>query len=121
MTAKATILRAILILSVAASLDLQAQTGNISGTVTDSSREGALVGASVTVDGRALATTTDASGHYLLLGAPIGKASVKVSYLGLAPATHEVTVESGNTITQDFALTPATVSSSAPSRPNKIW
>jgi TonB-dependent receptor len=86
-----------------------AQTGNISGTVTDSSQRGALIGARVTVDGVAVTATTDEAGRYLLLHIPNGQAKVIVTYLGLEPETKEVTVTSGATSTLDFALRPASV------------
>lgn len=88
----------------------QAQTGNISGTVTDSSGRGVLVGAEVQVEGQNRKATTDESGRYLLLRVPAGKTKVSVSYLGLATSSHDVTVTAGATATEDFSLAPAAVS-----------
>src|SRR5215813_9375735 len=79
-------------------LNLNAQTGNVSGSITDSSRSSALVGAQVSLSGeRPLTTTTDASGHYLLLGVPAGTAKIVVRYIGLSEATKDVTVTAGST------------------------
>src|SRR5262252_2110403 len=74
-----------------------AQVGNISGTVTDVSGRGVLVGAQVQVEGQNRSVTTDDSGKYLILGAPAGKARITVSYLGLDPSTKEVSVSAGST------------------------
>jgi TonB-dependent receptor len=91
---------------------LAAQTGNISGTVTDSTQRGAVIGAKVTVEGAALNTTTDEAGRYLLLRVPAGTAKVTVTYLGLESETKEVSVSGGSTSALDFALRPASVSQS---------
>src|SRR5262245_23508156 len=87
-------------------LTLQAQTGNISGTVTDSSRHGVLVGAQVQLEGQGSSTLTADSGRFVLLSAPAGTAKVTVSYLGLEPLTQEVSVTAGATSILDFALSP---------------
>jgi len=114
MSTTATALRALrgLLLAGAALLNLSAQSGNVAGTVTDSSLNGALVGARVEIEGRRLATATDDSGRYLLLGVPAGAAKLTVSYLGLEATTQEVQVTAGSTATLDFALNPAALSSS---------
>src|SRR5215467_6600873 len=81
-----------------------AQVGNISGTVTDVSERGVLVGAQVQVEGQNRSATTNDSGKYLILGAPAGKARITVSYLGLDPSTKKVSVSAGSTALQDFSL-----------------
>jgi hypothetical protein len=93
-------------------MTVHAQTGNVSGTVTDSSHSGILAGARVTVEGQAFSTSTDASGRYLLLGLPSGPAKITVSYIGLEKATQEVQVVSGVTATLDFTLRPPSVAMS---------
>src|SRR6185295_15431546 len=82
---------------------VQAQTGNISGTITDSSRR-VLVGAQVQIEGRPLSTVSDESGKYTLLGVAAGSAKVKVSYLGFESSSLDVTVKAGATATLDFSL-----------------
>jgi TonB-dependent receptor len=83
---------------------LHAQTGNISGTVTEASGHAALVSAKVTVEGQELTTATGDSGRYLLLGVKPGAAKVTVSYLGMDALTQEVNVTAGATATLDLAL-----------------
>ncbi len=104
----ATLVFVFVLLPLAASA--QTQTGNVSGTVTDSSGRAVLVGAQVQVEGDGRKTTTDASGRYVLLSVPAGTAKITVSYLGLESATHDVHVTSGVTTTEDFSLAPAGVS-----------
>ncbi len=91
-TGKKTVLNVFLylILSNLLPVTLHAQSGNIAGTVTDSSRRGVLVGAQVQVVGQPFSTSTDESGKYLLLGVPAGNEKVPVLYLGLSPSTMEI-------------------------------
>src|SRR5262245_52073452 len=88
---------------------LSAQIGNISGTVTDSSRR-VLVGAQVQVEGQPRSTSSDESGKYTFLGVPAGPTKVKVSYLGFGASNLETTVTAGATSTLDFVLGVASVS-----------
>src|SRR5215510_11826989 len=81
-----------------------AQTGNVSGTVTESSRKLTLTGVSVRVEGQGIQTVTDDSGRYLLQGVRAGKVKLSASYLGMETATQEITVLANSTITWDPAL-----------------
>ena len=83
----------------------QAQTGNVSGTVTESSRKLTLAGASVRVEGQGIQTVTDESGRYLLQGVRAGTVKISASYLGMETATREIAVEANATITWDPVLT----------------
>jgi Carboxypeptidase regulatory-like domain len=107
-TGKKTVLNVFLylILSNLLPVTLHAQSGNIAGTVTDSSRRGVLVGAQVQVVGQPFSTSTDESGKYLLLGVPAGNEKVTVLYLGLSPSTMEIPVLSGDTVTLDLRFPP---------------
>src|SRR5215813_9604909 len=81
-----------------------AQTGNISGTVTESVRKLALTGVSVRVEGQGIQTVTDDSGRYLLQGVRAGTVKLSASYLGMETATQEITVKTNTTIAWDPAL-----------------
>src|SRR5262245_15450523 len=94
---------AVLIGSTLFVLPLCAQTGNVSGVVTDSSKR-VLVGAQVKVDGQPITTTSDESGKYTLLGVPAGNVKINVTYLGFESSSQELTVASGATATLDFTL-----------------
>src|SRR5215813_8400677 len=81
-----------------------AQTGNISGTVTESVRKLALTGVSVRVEGQGIQTVTDDSGKYLLQGVRAGTVKISASYLGMKTATQEIKVLPNTTITWNPAL-----------------
>ncbi len=95
----------IALLLLAARVVANAQTGNISGAVTDSSRKLALSGALVRVEGQGIQTVTDDSGRYLLQGVRAGAVKISASYLGMETATQEITVFANATVTWDPALT----------------
>ena len=80
-----------------------AQTGTVSGTVSDYS--GApLADADVRVDGTFLHTTSDAQGKYQIAGVPVGARTVRALLLGYLSATRAVTVGSGSTAEANFTL-----------------
>src|SRR5215510_7170753 len=84
---------------------VSAQTGNVSGSVTESARKLALTGASVRVEGQGIQAVTDDSGRYLLQGVRAGKVKISASYLGMQTASEEITVRANATITWDPILT----------------
>jgi TonB-dependent receptor len=85
-----------------------AQTGNVSGTVTESIRRLTLTGVSVRVEGQGIQTVTDDSGRYLLQGVRAGTVKLSASYLGMKTATQEIKVLANATVTWDPALALAT-------------
>jgi hypothetical protein len=58
------------------------QTGSVKGFVYDASTGQPLPIASVSVEGTAIGSTTDAEGFFLILRVPAGEQKVKFSYLG---------------------------------------
>ncbi|MEP7343090.1 MAG: TonB-dependent receptor [Acidobacteriota bacterium] len=97
-----------LLLLLAIPVAANAQTGNVSGTVTESSRKSNLPGVSVRVEGQGIQTVTDESGRYLLQGVRAGTVKLSASYLGMETATEEITVQANTTITWDPVLELAT-------------
>lgn len=89
------------------SVSLFAQTGTVSGQVVEANLKTALTQARVSVNDSNLATSTDPSGRYTLIGVPEGKVKVTVSYLGLTSVTQDVQVSAGKGATLDFALEPS--------------
>ena len=86
---------------------LMAQTGKVSGKVTDLETGEPLIGANVIVNsgGTTRGAATDANGGYVVLNVPIGKVSIKVSYIGYQAITVEnVLVRSNETTTKDVKL-----------------
>ena len=81
-----------------------AQSGRISGTVTDSTRA-ALAGTQVSVVGTRLNATSDGSGHYSISGVPAGTYDVRVQRIGQrARVVSGVVVKSGEVTRVDAAL-----------------
>lgn len=81
-----------------------AQTGTITGTVTDATTGQPLVGAQVVVVGTNLSVPTNQSGRFLIPGVAAGERQVRASMIGYGAKTFTVTVTAGATAVQDFAL-----------------
>lgn len=90
-----------LILLLAISIGLNAQNGTVSGTVSEA--DGALIGATVAVQGMSMGTTTDLDGNYSI-DLPEGNYTLEVSYTGYETSTRAVTVSSGSDTHADFIL-----------------
>jgi TonB-dependent starch-binding outer membrane protein SusC len=85
-------------------LAAQTQTGTIRGRVTDASAGRGVSDAQVTVTGTRIGSVTNAEGEYTLSVVPAGARTVTVRRIGYQPATQNVSVAAGSTVTQDFAL-----------------
>ncbi|RLD78413.1 MAG: hypothetical protein DRJ10_10390, partial [Bacteroidetes bacterium] len=81
---------------------LLAQTGTIKGTVKD--QGGVLPGANVKIEGTSSGTITNMEGVFVLENVPVGELTIKVSFIGYAPQSETVTVESGKTTELSFTL-----------------
>ncbi|MFQ6604777.1 MAG: TonB-dependent receptor domain-containing protein [Fidelibacterota bacterium] len=81
---------------------LFAQTGTISGTVTNKNGE-PLPGANITLEGTSMGAAADADGAYTIANVPLGTYTVSVAFIGYTTATRSVMVGVG-TNTVDFAL-----------------
>ncbi len=103
-------------------LMVHAQTGSLSGKVTDESGE-AMVGASVVVDGTSQGAFTDLDGNYSLQLAP-GTYTVVVTFIGYAETREEASITAGGTTTLNFSLAEGTqldvVVVSGSKRPEKL-
>ena len=82
----------------------------IHGHVTDSRTKEHISYITVTIDGTTVGTTTDATGHYTLYHAPVGKLKVTVSAIGYASKTKEINVECGSDINLNFETTEEQIS-----------
>lgn len=85
-----------------------AQSGTVTGKVTDAQSGEALFRANVFKEGSAMGAVTDASGAFTL-SLPAGNHNITVSYLGYSAETQAVTVTAGQAVTLDIALTPTSL------------
>ena len=92
-------------------------SGGLAGVITDDATGNPLQGASVTVEGTALNTTTDRVGSFRLLRIPIGQQKIVVRYLGYNEKSQTVNITSGKIASFSEGLKPSieeTVEVSAP-------
>lgn len=81
-----------------------AQTGTVTGQVTDAASGRPLESAQVYIEGTALGTLTNSAGRYLFVNAPPGSVVVIAELVGYRSASETVTVAAGQTATVDFGL-----------------
>jgi len=94
----------IFLLAALTPLAASAQTGKLSGTVTDASGE-PLIGATVFFIGTSLGTATDLNGQYAVINIPVGTHDVRFSSVGYqTKVVQEVLVTSNNTTTLNVSL-----------------
>lgn len=82
-----------------------ADTGVISGQVSDSGSGAPVVGALVSVEGARRTAVTDAEGRYRIGGIAEGTYVVRARYIGYRPAVLSVTVAAGGEATANLVLT----------------
>ena len=98
-------LAALLLALAAFSSPLAAQTGKITGIVTDRETGQPLAGAQIIVEGTGRMTLSQENGRYFLLNIPPGTYTVTAQLIGYATVRHEnVQVSIDVTRTVDFAL-----------------
>ena len=93
-----------LALGVFGATNLSAQTGTVTGEVTDATTGQAQNEASVDLVGTLKGQLTNADGRYVLQGVPVGVYTVRVRMIGYAVQQKEVTVTPGSTQVVDFQL-----------------
>ena len=92
-------------LALMAALPVAAQTGQITGQVTDRNTQQPLVGAQVFLDGTTFGSLTQENGRFLILNVPPGTYTVIAQLLGHAPGREEnVRVVAGQVANVSFAL-----------------
>jgi TonB-linked SusC/RagA family outer membrane protein len=84
---------------------LWAQSGTISGKITNAADEEPLVGATVQVKGTTIGTATDIRGQYQLTGVPVGKSVMLIiRSIGFKEKEVAVSLVANETKTFDFSL-----------------
>lgn len=86
----------------------QAQVGTVTGRVRDARTQAPIAGAHVSVVGTLRVVTTRDDGSYSI-GLPAGTHIMRASKIGYAPSLDTLTVSTGATASQDFALTAAPI------------
>src|SRR3989454_4930809 len=99
---------AVALLTLIASRPAAAQTGTISGSLTDSTGAG-LVNATIQVQGSALHAASDDKGKYQITRVPAGSYTLRVLLLGFRSETRTVTVAAGATVDASFTLEQAPI------------
>ena len=90
---------------IAAPRAILAQTGRVSGTVTDSATGQPIISATVLVVASPnLAAITGSDGRYSISGIPAGLVQLSARRIGFAPVTRSVSVTAGETQMVNFAL-----------------
>ena len=79
-------------------------TGQIKGRVVDAATRAPVAGATVTVQGTPLTTTTRNDGTYFIVNVPEGTYVLRVDGSGMSSVMQRVSVTAGRTTTADFQL-----------------
>jgi TonB-dependent SusC/RagA subfamily outer membrane receptor len=92
-----------------AAAPLAAQTGSVTGTVTDAVSGQPLVGAQMVIPGTNIGALTNQAGRYLILGVPVGPVQVRAVIIGYSQQSQAITVAAGQTVSADFRLTTSAI------------
>jgi iron complex outermembrane recepter protein len=86
-----------------------AQSGSITGKITDTETKEALIGVTILIDGTNKGEITDLDGSFTIKNIPIGTQIVRIKYVGYEETTREVVVADGQTVSigEVFMLTNA--------------
>ncbi|MGB7395643.1 MAG: TonB-dependent receptor, partial [Pricia sp.] len=87
---------------------LQAQTGNIQGTISDENGIN-VPGANVTIPSLGKGAISDFDGRFTLVDVPTGDYTLKITFLGYADLEEEVTVAAGETASVSLFIQPKSV------------
>lgn len=104
MRGKRTIFYLLLFLLALSFNTIHAQTGRITGTVTDSTTGEALFGANVFLEGLSLGAATDFEGNFRIGQVPAGSQVLIVRYIGYETKEIPIDVSAGQTLEIDIAL-----------------
>lgn len=85
--------------------DTATTTGAITGVVKNSANNQPVSGATITIAGTNLSTTSGGDGSYTISNVPPGAQTLNATKSGFRTATVQVTVVAGQTVTQDISLT----------------
>ncbi|MCF6270699.1 MAG: TonB-dependent receptor [Melioribacteraceae bacterium] len=91
-------------------ISITAQSGKITGTVTDVTTGEPLIGVNVIIDGTMFGAATDLDGFFVILNVTPGKYNIRASYIGFAPQTiSNLRVNIGETSEANFKLSDSSI------------
>ena len=80
-----------------------AQTGSISGTITDQEGGDPLIGANIIIDGTNMGAATDVEGSYQITNVPPGEHVLKVTYIGYEEQQKPISIDPKQELIADFS------------------
>ncbi len=83
---------------------LIAQTGTITGKITDAGNGDPLIGANVLIKGTSVGSASDINGNYTIFKVPVGAVTIKATYIGFEAQTQKVTLTLGETLVINIGL-----------------
>ena len=91
-------------LLVASAAAVEAQTGRVTGRVSDASSGAPLSEVQVYLVGGQIGALSRQDGRFLLLNVPVGTHQIRAERIGLGASTQEVVVTAGGTVEINFSL-----------------
>jgi TonB-linked SusC/RagA family outer membrane protein len=85
------------------------ERGSVAGVVVEAATQRPLPGVQVTVAGTQIGTLTNQEGRFILMNVPAGTRDIRVTRIGYAQSTQQVTVVAGETVTANFSLAESAV------------
>ena len=89
---------------ITVSSHLFAQSGTITGRISDADNNDPLIGANVIVQGTSMGAATDVDGHYTIQNVPVGAITITITYIGYEDQKQDLTLTLGETVTANIAL-----------------
>lgn len=79
------------------STSIFAQTGTLTGTVTDASSSEPLIGVNIILQGTTLGAATNIDGEYTIDNIPVGTYTIRANFIGFKTVEEQVEINSGTT------------------------
>lgn len=87
-----------------AGFSLNAQSGEVSGVLSDGTSGELLPGANIYIEGIGMGTVTNLAGEYKLMNIPEGTHTVSFSYIGYVEQKKDITIQGGESVKLDILM-----------------